>query len=999
MEKLFIVLGADIIGFSKSSEKIQKENKIKFDELLIEYLRDNKDIISIPTGDGFYLGYDSSKFSPSSPFLIIENLIENLENIHFRFVISSGYVEVRKEINKAKGFYGEVLTETRRLLDSFTGDCTILLSQDYYRKYISSIIENTAIIDNDIQINILNIYEFKDKHNINRTAYNVSFILNKIEYGYDINTCNLESFEEAKDFDSIYYEELLKTAFPMKQIVNLTDNPNVSKEIKYNLFKVKQSPFTQEYYAFLGNDIVKIATLNHINSSITEKLPLYICASKKFLDVKRNNFYKDDLIRKWERINKSLKQWKFYFLDEFIFDNCINDGQEELGLFKEEKNYVNPLSDFIGDTDRDKKEKSVVRVLNNWADSSQKPIYLVEGEAGIGKTTVLKKFSNFILRGSEFKKVIFIDPTLLTERIIKYERYSTSIIRSIYDLLEIYFDVDSGINRNNILRSKYTLDFILSSGNLVLIIDGLDELVGAFKDNFILSDFMNDILHVNKLLNRSKIIISTRSYFWNQEFEHKLLGEFDKNYSAVKLNGFNIDLATEYFNNIFGKDSIKMSKAIEMLHSISKKQQPEYSPFIVYLISDMIEKSDFVNVIIDDDSKYLNLTYSVDQVIYHILKREQKRQSLNLAIDEFMDLFYDIVFDKKNHMTMEEYDEYMDIILPKLKNRNNILSCSLIDVKDNIVSVSHDYLFEQFLIIYFSYGILNKIDDSRMEYYFSKAVNGNKEIQYKLMHRLENDSEFEKKFHSYFTMILKKVKREKKSKVKKIYEGIISSLLYIALSSTKFGSRNLPDDRTKIIKKILGGKIEHLYIHGEFYSLNFCNEIIYSSKFYDFTNFFNSSFDKNTKFIDCHFNFNKSDALNIIKLTDLSKDNFDSTCSFTEMIGGIFNKKYDTKKAINELIIFDLIEILKRLYKKGKFISANKRQLNIKYSSSIGNYAFIKALKENNAIIEESKRDYFSISDDFKTSVEQLLNNNYKDHKIVNVISRIYTISLNRPRG
>jgi hypothetical protein len=135
MKRTYIVLGVDIVGYSIPSTVDRNKIKEKFDESILSFLLARNKTRVIPTGDGCFIGFDIGIHSVDIPLDLIVYLMEEMDDVEFRYAISYGQIELKKDINNNDTFDGDVLIETKRLLDSFSSGNIILASYSFYKNY------------------------------------------------------------------------------------------------------------------------------------------------------------------------------------------------------------------------------------------------------------------------------------------------------------------------------------------------------------------------------------------------------------------------------------------------------------------------------------------------------------------------------------------------------------------------------------------------------------------------------------------------------------------------------------------------------------------------------------------------------------------------------------------------------------------------------------------------------------------------------------------------
>ena len=176
----------------------------------------------------------------------------------------------------------------------------------------------------------------------------------------------------------------------------------------------------------------------------------------------------------------------------------------------------------------------------------------------------------------------------------------------------------------------------ISSGNILIIIDGLDEIESKLKDKFSIDDFITSLVELNDTYQNCTVIITSRP----SKREITKQDEIEE----LKLHGFDNELIEKYLSKRFKGEPKKLHTAKSYLTEINSEEQA--TPLILRLISDLID--DDLNQIENGITEYFILTNPLDKVVAQIIKREIKKQTLKITIDQYFKILSDIVFDYNN---------------------------------------------------------------------------------------------------------------------------------------------------------------------------------------------------------------------------------------------------------------------------------------------------------------------------------------------------------------
>ena len=102
-------------------------------------------------------------------------------------------------------------------------------------------------------------------------------------------------------------------------------------------------------------------------------------------------------------------------------------------------------------------------------------------------------------------------------------------------------------SNNKSLLTEKEFDLGVISGKIILLLDGLDEIISLFRDNFNLEKFIHSLELLHNQLGKSKIIITSRINILNN---NPFLST-NENLSLVFLRGFEEDIWVKYIDNRF----------------------------------------------------------------------------------------------------------------------------------------------------------------------------------------------------------------------------------------------------------------------------------------------------------------------------------------------------------------------------------------------------------------------------------------------------------------
>ncbi|XP_077992483.1 uncharacterized protein LOC144446564 [Glandiceps talaboti] len=326
--------------------------------------------------------------------------------------------------------------------------------------------------------------------------------------------------------------------------------------------------------------------------------------------------------------------------EEELEDAAVEICQETLKeLYRDKMSWVEPvpwcdagfqiqLADVYTQLELiERSRRGVVSVGANFRDSLSSPRpphrILVEGEAGMGKSTFCRKISLDWALGSE--------PVLQ-----KYKLLFALELRQITTsgmLLDCIFDQlltdDLGINRQHL--ENYIKN---NQENILILLDGADELKDSLKD---------DVFRLirSKVLPKATIVVTTRPIG-----RPDLIKFVDQHYI---IKGFSQESIAVYVHKFFQYDASKAESLIEKIRNEETIENLAMNPLLAVLLC----------VLWEDNSNYLpnRLCDLNNQLVWCIFKRYCAKHNISLQSQKHFPQKYKEYFMKLGEMAYEGLKE------------------------------------------------------------------------------------------------------------------------------------------------------------------------------------------------------------------------------------------------------------------------------------------------------------------------------------------------------
>ncbi|WP_430412704.1 NACHT domain-containing protein [Kordia sp.] len=641
--------------------------------------------------------------------------------------------------------------------------------------------------------------------------------------------------------------------FPNKSLNSHSDQGVIS----YDYFVEKDNRRNENsIHLFFNKGASSIATANYLNIQHRK-----IFKTNVFVYLSRNKSNSPNLI---DRIKKIITPTHIDFVEDILKE--ISEKKTGINFSKVE--YDTPKV-FINTTiyEKDlKTDEKVYRIadkefINSWYKKENSPVLVLIGKAGIGKTTIAQYFSNTITNENENTKNILINSVEVKRRLIDDYKDNSKI--NLYDIYQ------SSIDKQSFLDEKY-FRYNLDTGNIFLIIDGIDELISKVN-NFDISDFLDSVNEYNQQIKNSKIIITCRNEFWDAT---------DHNVQTLNLLSFDIEQTKEFFHNTFNKEKNKrkydkaISLAVDFHKNNDEKTKNIYHPYAL----DLITKITRDDVLLKEElnTRILNpKKNTTDYIIAKMCFRENyllgKSRITNLSIDEQVKVFQYISIVKNGVTNLEELEESVFFGINKNisisqdfetnKLTKSFSSHPLLTEFNGTIKFTYDFLVDFFKATYLAFYLELELDKLiEIEDDFLKILEDCSFGSQLVLDIAERVKSWGDKEVTYIQFLIEKISDSSFSMKKKVklYSGVFNIVYEINKKFLKDeGLTPNKIENTKLLKKVYGeDKVRHLCMFNisEKIEFNFTGITLFENcHFYKYVSFWGNTDHKSNKFLNCSF--------------------------------------------------------------------------------------------------------------------------------------------------
>lgn len=783
---------------------------------------------------------------------------------------------------------------------------------------------------------------------------------------------NLKGYVDFKKILQFYKRNSLFT-----EISTFEDKSN---KIGYQLFnEVDDVLGMSTYYLYLYEGINQTRTLANLKLAHAEafesRLVIFIPIEKdqKNIEIRKNN------------IKEKFNPVSVFYIDDFIREHCTPTViQDDDSKYLNINNFITPEINSGGNV------ISLDKYFRSWHKQSENPILVIKGGGGIGKTTLAYHFADKLIKYNPSNYVLFIDSILIKDSLLKNKNRENL---NLYNFYEALFDITENIQEK---LSEDLFQLNVDAGNILIIIDGLDEIISKIP-NFDTANFLRSIQLSSNDLSNGKIIITCRSYFWD-------VSEFDEDsFSVIELEPFTEEQTKEFFKKSFELNTAKISKSIKLANDFKFPAQNNkniYHPYVLDIIRSIVDsESNLKDFELSElKSNYLSKDINNDYITYRVCDREIKRVG-QIPVDEQVTFFIYLSVNRRGLVQANNLEHEIECALEKKVNRTNVeafKSHPFLDCKSNVISFKYDFLSDLFKSIYISRffnfdNCYDVVDAEFIDIVYESCSYGSP-ISIDVSKRIYSwDEENFLLVSDFITQVRGNWKSSKMNKV-------LANIFNLCLTINHEYCPNDIDNNTMLLKNIFSIKLNNLdgmnlidlnfdkNIKFNFEGLEVSNSIIDN-----FGNFWKCKFDKKTKFIN-------SELLNLnskVRNSVLDKSSF-VDCVFDSDLDATLNRmetNMDNKIEKMKIFVHDFFHLFVSNGRLGRqwehkvisprFPGINKCNLSYK--------KVIDAFKNNNLILitDELGKVKLAITDDNKANVNNYLKDGTLSDPIATVIKEL----------
>lgn len=794
-------------------------------------------------------------------------------------------------------------------------------------------------------------------------------------------------------------EQILKINHKNRRaIIDSSEGTDFSggNKIKFEIWETK-SP-NVSYFLMLFENVNIRKTIERAAYLLKEK-----SISPKQITVLRSNQGEKGLIeRSFKEHGLTIEITEITY-SEYVWDYCIDSELKTSVAPDTIENYTDQSLSFpdkMGDLIIKESAKTFLGQILQEKESPTAHIIVAPG--GMGKTSLCAEVFKLLIKKSSQDKIVVLIQAESLRRYLSDEGLANIHINSIYDLYEIYKKSHSDQNIFDLMG----FELAVLCGKLIVIIDGLDELISLFHDRIDLSKFLKSIQALHDELGCSQLLITTRSSATVEQNNLARMGMI-----RYDLLGFNTQNCTEYAKSRFKLSSKKeeltkkFKRKIEEIKSQTSDERviPFFADIVASILIDTYDTSSSSAVSIigydkvesnaseddleinDEEIPYRTNSDITDRIIFAVFRREEIRHKLNKSISDLVSIISELVVIHGESIPRSKLEEHLELLYGEEQKASLIEKISLnplLAVRGKYLQLRYAFLESYFKTIYILDSLSHNSIDKNFIACLSK-LSPEKDQEAKDIIKFYRKQDRNHSFLDEIKKIIESLKKDMSSQVKtsEVIKRAVSSLIWLSREIKQMSPLELKKLLIDLFLYQMSNKsipiLQFVFMYGNHPAMDFSDLIIQESKFYDYPMFSKSKFNTKTQFMECRFDKCATQSSPDKSITEAT---FDRTCDLGDLKQVIQEAKL-VKGEENVFVESDVNKFLHCFYDAGRFVDVKKTYM--KFSSKVPGLLqdrFERLIKNGYIQIKIEKQDeiYYEITQNFKESTRRFLADNYK---------------------
>lgn len=678
-------------------------------------------------------------------------------------------------------------------------------------------------------------------------------------------------------------------------------------------------------------------------------------------------------------LNQKNRSINVSYFDDFVWDYCLPDEFRADAPSRKKLSHFVPqtLDQILGEGLRGEHfgtKDYVSKLLTSTNDYS--PVQVVIGPAGIGKTTFCDEIASYINEQNK-KRVVLISAT-------DFRDVSNSApIESVSDLYRVAMDHDL-IDEMRLIES-HNFEINLACGNLVLLIDGFDELESHLGDSLNFEKFMHSLSDLEECFRKVLVVLTVRDY---DEGRFSGFGQV----TISRLSGFTEDDTDKYLRSRL-IDSALIKRAKSILDSFEDLSSGTTIPLYASLICDYLIDEGCIEKIETglsiESAKYFFGNQSLDSLVKTIVGREIAKQSLgNIGPDDFFEILIEIIRSPQASISKSALLDYVSACGgdEKLVSPQNFLRNPFLRWERNAISFRYDSLVCFFKARFLARRVLDgNFSPLPSIEFMAEFCRGDGALHDEICEILppadfaESDGAL-----NWFNGLLKYGLGDGGQKAP--WRKAVSAFMYWALAGERGGS-----ERSRRLCKYYGlDAWRGFSVFGKFFPVDFSDVCVLDGHIDNYTSLPLCKFaDSKPVFFGTHVEFDEKSLP-----AKLDRSIFGDGCTFSDNLSKSFDAKDKADESSSEIVVENLYKILKVGFRGNRFVWKSKdvyRNVTV-----VGRHSLVDYLNHLSASgplsIQPSKNNSefgYIVSDEWYHDARKLVEEKNLTKKMAGIVSSL----------
>jgi len=507
------------------------------------------------------------------------------------------------------------------------------------------------------------------------------------------------------------------------------------RRVKYELWRV-DTPHPQLLLVLMQNIHIR-QTLEDFVSKIPD-LPRELQDFRELTVLRPAPGKTDYVAEQLGELGHQIRVTELAFKD-YLGRFCIDVDSLQFSAPYKEPFYIDQVLYRVDRNDIETLGPALVHLVGTVSQADSPPLSLLVASGGAGKTTLLRSLSASI-NESQKSRVMLIEADTLKK--LSKDQLRRSHISSLFELCELHSMAltTAGATSMRVPSSRKVFDLLLISGTLLILIDGIDELLSMMSSSFELVPFVESIKALNAELGQTRVLLAGR-----EDTVGTTVSSLRRHGVPIyNLKGFTSDEVAQYVKKRFFKRTPDERLAIvtrirETLRSISMAMEDEaVLPFFVDALCELEEDVTTTGLPLKvegaikermAEAGYHHNVRAVDLLIFAIIDRERERQVWRPTVASLVDVLKEFSSAHFGTASIDEFNVVVETYLAATATNSSVteIFCKnpLLSVSNEVVRYRYDFLQSYFLALWLIEQIEQRSTSSELFMkHFSRLATG-----------------------------------------------------------------------------------------------------------------------------------------------------------------------------------------------------------------------------------------------------------------------------------